>query len=105
MIDELKLLKTLAKRLEKIAAIAHVDPESIVETALKDRLDYLEWKENAIAEGQADLDAGRVVSTQHLRKALAKQPPPTLERVMQQAKASEEWRRKNDHLIMKNRIK
>ena len=73
MIDELKLPKTLAKRLEKIAAIAHVDPESIVKTALKDRLDYLEWKENAIAEGQADLDAGRVVSTQHLREALAKQ--------------------------------
>jgi predicted transcriptional regulator len=73
MLDELKLPKTLAKRLEKVAAIAHVDPESIVNAALKDRLDYMEWKENAIAEGQADLDAGRVVTTEQLRASLARQ--------------------------------
>lgn len=73
MLDELKLPKTLAKRLEKIAAIAHVDPESIVKAALKDRLDYLEWKENAIAEGQTDLDAGRVLTTEQLRASIAKQ--------------------------------
>lgn len=73
MLDELKLPKTLAKRLEKVAAIAHINPESIVKTALKDRLDYLEWKATAIAEGQADLDSGRVVSTGHIRKSLAKQ--------------------------------
>lgn len=73
MLDELKLPKTLAKRLEKIAAIAHVDPRSIVKAALKDRLDYLEWKENAIAEGQADLDAGRVLTTEQLRASIAQQ--------------------------------
>ncbi|MHB9102458.1 MAG: CopG family ribbon-helix-helix protein [Sulfuricella sp.] len=66
MLDELKLPKTLVRRLEKIAAIAHVKPETIIKTALKDRLDYLEWKENTIAEGQADLDAGRTVTTEHL---------------------------------------
>lgn len=44
-----------------------------VESALKDRLDYLEWKENAIAEGQADLDAGRGVTTEQLRASLARQ--------------------------------
>ena len=73
MLDELKLPKTLARRLEKVAAIAHMDPESIVKSALKDRLDYLEWKENAIAEGQADLDAGRVVTTEQLRASIAGQ--------------------------------
>jgi len=73
MLDELKLPKTLAKRLEKVAAIARINPESILKTALKDRLDYLEWKEKAIAEGQADLDNGRVVSTAQVREALAKQ--------------------------------
>lgn len=73
MLDELKLPKTLARRLEKIAAIAHINPEIIVKTALKDRLDYLEWKENAIAEGQADLDAGRVVTTEHLISSIARQ--------------------------------
>jgi len=73
MLDELKLPKTLARRLEKVAAISHLNPESIVKTALKDRLDYLEWKENAIAEGQADLDAGNVVTTEHLIASLARQ--------------------------------
>lgn len=72
MLDELKLPKTLAKRLEKVAAIARINPESIVKTALKDRLDYLEWKEKAIVEGQADLDSGRVVSIAHVRGSLAK---------------------------------
>ncbi|MHB9101456.1 MAG: CopG family ribbon-helix-helix protein, partial [Sulfuricella sp.] len=73
MLDELKIPKTLARRLEKVAAIAHVDPESIVKSAIKDRLDYLEWKENAIAEGLADLDAGRVVTTEQLRASIASQ--------------------------------
>lgn len=50
MLDKLKLPKTLAKR-----------------------LDYLEWKEKAIAEGQADLDNGSVVSTAHIRQSLIKQ--------------------------------
>lgn len=73
MLDELKLPKTLAKRLERAAAIARVNPESILKTALNDRLDYLEWKEKAIAEGQADLNSGRVVSTAQIRESLAKQ--------------------------------
>ncbi len=73
MLDELKIPKTLAKRLEKVAAIARINPESILKTALKDRLDYLEWKEKAIAEGQADLDNGRVVTTVQIRESLAKQ--------------------------------
>ena len=68
--DELKLPKALAKRLEKAAAAAHINPETIVRTAIKDRLDYLEWKENAIAEGQVDLDNGKVVSTDHICASL-----------------------------------
>jgi predicted transcriptional regulator len=73
MLDELKLPKTLARRLKKVAAIAHVNPESIIKSALKNRLDYLEWKEQTIAEGQADLDAGRVVTTEQLRASIASQ--------------------------------
>ena len=73
MLDELKLPKTLARRLEKVAATAHINPETILKTALKDKLDYLEWKEQAIAEGQADLDNGNVVTTAHIRESLAKQ--------------------------------
>lgn len=73
MLDELKLPKILAKRLEKVAAVAHINPESIVKTAIEDRLNYLEWKEKAIAEGQADLDIGGVVSTWQIRESLARQ--------------------------------
>ncbi len=73
MLDELKLPKTLSKRLEKIAAITCVNPESILKTALKDKLDYLEWKEKAIAEGQSDLDNDRVVTTAQIRESLVKQ--------------------------------
>jgi predicted transcriptional regulator len=73
MLDELKLSKTLAKRLEKVAAVARINPEAILKSALKDRLDYLEWKEKAITEGQADLDNGRVVTTAQIRESLAKQ--------------------------------
>ena len=73
MLDELKLPRTLARRLEKVAAIAHVNPGSIVNDAIEDRLDYLEWKEKAIAEGLADLNRGKVVSTGQLRESLANQ--------------------------------
>lgn len=73
MLDELKLPKTLSKRLEKVAAVACINPEVILKSALKDKLDYLEWKEKAIAEGQADLDNGRVVTTAQVRASLAKQ--------------------------------
>ena len=59
--------------MEKVAAIVHVNPGSIVNAAIEDRLNYLEWKEKAIAEGQADLNCGRVISTGQLRESLANQ--------------------------------
>lgn len=73
MSDELKLPRALAKRLGRVAIVEHVDPESIVNAAIEDRLNYLEWKEKAIAKGQADLDNGRVVSTGQIRESLARQ--------------------------------
>ena len=33
----------------------------------------MEWKEKAIAEGQADLDSGNVITTAQIRESLAKQ--------------------------------
>lgn len=73
MLNELKLPKTLAKRREKVVAVAHVNSESILKAALADRLDYLEWKEKAIAEGQADLDNDNVVTNAQIRESLVKQ--------------------------------
>jgi predicted transcriptional regulator len=45
----------------------------LVREAIADRVAYLEWEEKALAQGQADLDAGRVLSTEQLRKALSEQ--------------------------------
>ncbi len=71
--DELKLPRVLAKRLGRVAIVGHADLESIVNTAIEDRLNYLEWKGKAIAKGQADLDNGRMVSTGQIRESLARQ--------------------------------
>ena len=67
------LPKALARRLERIAEIARMRPEAIATTAIKERVDYLEWKEKAIVAGQADLDAGRLMTTEQLRTTLVKQ--------------------------------
>jgi predicted transcriptional regulator len=48
-------------------------PESLVREAIADRVAYLEWEEKALPQRQADLDAGRVMTTKQLRKALAEQ--------------------------------
>ena len=73
MSETVHLPKALARRLERIAEIARMSPEAIATTAIKERVDYLEWKEKAIAEGQADLDAGRLMTTEQLRTTLVKQ--------------------------------
>jgi predicted transcriptional regulator len=73
MSETVHLPKALAKRLERIAGVAHVSPEVIARAAIKERLDYLEWKERAVAEGQADIDAGRLVTTEQLCAELNKQ--------------------------------
>ena len=41
--------------------------------AVSDRIAYLEWEAAALAKGQADLDAGLVVTTAKLRAALSSQ--------------------------------
>ena len=47
--------------------------KSLVREAVADRVAYLKWEEKALAQGQADLDARRVVTTDELRKALSEQ--------------------------------
>ena len=58
-----KLPKLLAARLKKVSAIEGVSADAIVRGAIAERLRYLEWKERAIAKGDADINAGRVVTT------------------------------------------
>ena len=73
MSETVRLPKALARRLEKIAEIARMSPEVIAATAIKERVDYLGWRERAIVEGQADLDADRLMTTEQLRAELVKQ--------------------------------
>ena len=69
----ISLPKDLRERIERLSRLRKVTAKSLVREAIADRVAYLEWEERALAEGQADLDAGRVMTTEQVLKALAKQ--------------------------------
>jgi predicted transcriptional regulator len=73
MNDLVSLPKSLLSRIEKLSRLRKIRPESLVREAIADRVTYLEWEEKALAEGQRDLDAGRVMTTDQLRQALSEQ--------------------------------
>ena len=73
MNDVVSLPKKLQDRIEKLSRLRKVTPESLVREAIVDRVAYLEWEEKALAQGQADLDAGWVMTTDQLRRALSEQ--------------------------------
>ena len=67
------LPQTLIKRLEKISAGSRHTPESIVKQAIKNQLDYEEWKLDQIDAGLADLKAGRILSDEKFWKRINRQ--------------------------------
>ena len=71
--DFVKLPKPLAARLEKISNLQGIAPSAIARKAIAEHLSYLEWKERAIALGDADLEAGRMMTTAQVFSAVAKQ--------------------------------
>ena len=73
MNDLVKLPKLLAARLEKVSHVQRIPPSAIARKAIAEHLSYLEWKEHAIALGDADLDAGRVMTTAQVMAAVVKQ--------------------------------
>ena len=73
MNDIVKLPKPLAARLEKVSHVQRIAPAAIACKAIAEHLSYLEWKERAIALGDADLAAGRVMATAQVFSAVAKQ--------------------------------
>ena len=73
MNDIVSLPKRLLDRIEKLSRLRKVTPEFLVREAIAERVDYLEWEEKALAQGQADLDAGRVMTTDQLRRSLSEQ--------------------------------
>jgi predicted transcriptional regulator len=73
MNDMLRLPKALATRLLKASHKQGDSPTAIAEIAIDEHLRYLEWKEKAIAKGDADISAGRVLTTEQVRAAVARQ--------------------------------
>ena len=73
MNDIVSLPKKLQDRIEKLSRLGKVTPKSLVREAIVDHVAYLEWEEKALAQGQADLDAGHVMTTDQLRRALSEQ--------------------------------
>jgi len=73
MNDTIILSKSLARRLRRVSAKVRQKPESLAREAIAESLDYLEWKERALAQGEADLRAGRVLTTEEVFAAIEKQ--------------------------------
>jgi predicted transcriptional regulator len=71
--NDFSLPKDLRDRIERLSRLRKVTPKFLVREAIADRVAYLEWEEKALAQGQADLDRGRVMTTDQLRKALSEQ--------------------------------
>jgi len=71
--DMLRLPRALATRLRKVSHKQGDSPAAIAETAIDEHLRYLEWKEKAIARGDADISAGRILTTEQVQAAIARQ--------------------------------
>lgn len=67
------LPKPLAARLERVSLDQGVAPSTIARKAIAEHLQYLEWRERAIAAGDADIVAGRTMTTDQAFAAVAKQ--------------------------------
>jgi predicted transcriptional regulator len=73
MNDTLRLPKALATRLRKMSHKQGDSPAAIAEVAIDEHLRYLEWKEKAIAVGDADIAAGRTLTTEQVLAAISRQ--------------------------------
>jgi len=61
------------RRLERLAQDAGTTPARILKTVLRDGFEVTEWFVRQVNEGDADLKAGRVMSTEEVLSLLAKQ--------------------------------
>ena len=68
-----KLSKLLAARLEKVSADEGVPADALARQAIAEHLRYLEWKQRSIAQGDADIAADHLLSTDQVFAAVAKQ--------------------------------
>ena len=73
MNDMLQLPKRLATRLKRMSDKQGDSPAAIAKVAIEQHLRYLEWKEKAIAAGDADIAAGRILTTGQVLAAISEQ--------------------------------
>ena len=62
--------QSMLKRLEKVTKGTRTKPETIIKDAIKQRIEYEEYKRREIEEGLADIAAGRVLSAAEVKKSL-----------------------------------
>lgn len=67
------LSKSDLHRLGRLAKAAGTTPAKILKTVLRDGFEYTEWFVRQVNEGDADLKAGRVMSTEEVLSLIAKQ--------------------------------
>lgn len=71
MSHAVELPQSIIARLDKIAS-PRLTKEAIIKQAVKERLDYEEWKQKKVRSSMKSVDAGRVVSKEDFWEHLAK---------------------------------
>mgnify|MGYP001172834510 CR=1 FL=1 len=63
----LSLSSHLSRRIEKLAAAAGRSPASMLRYVIRDGLEYCEYAVKAVNQGLADIEAGRVQTSEQLK--------------------------------------
>jgi predicted transcriptional regulator len=70
MNQTITLPQSMMKRLEKVTAGTRASPEKIIKDAVKQRIEYEEYKRREIEAGLADIEAGRVHTSEEIKAML-----------------------------------
>lgn len=70
MNQTITLPQSMMKRLEKVTAGTRMSPEKIIKDAVKQRIEYEEYKRREIEAGLADIEAGRVHTSDEIKTML-----------------------------------
>jgi len=72
MNQTITLPQSMMKRLEKVTAGTRTSPEKIIKDAVKQRIEYEEYKRREIEAGLADIEAGLLFGKEEFEAQLAK---------------------------------
>jgi predicted transcriptional regulator len=82
--SNLRISTAAARRIARLAQRRKRAPQRVLDSALRAGLDYEEWFQAEVAEGLADLEAGRVLGHQRVLKEVARRKA-TLARALKKA--------------------